>query len=395
MLKNKKSKIVIIMLLIITLISTFSFAADETNDVATVNEDTSEVVSEDTTVTTEDASDVSTEDILAAETENDIQQGDLYIAELNVTMDKIVNGNVYIIAKKVKITGQISGNLFVCADELEFEDAYIESSVYACANTIEFKAVASDLYACCSNLNIPANYGVYRDLRCATGKLNIYGIIGRDVFAEVDEFKIQDGESLATIYGNLNYNSKSEIEVPEGAVTGIVKYSKSTEVEEKNYFSIIKNYVVSALSIIIVSLVIYGISSLISKKSDNKTEEISVKKYAYGLVYGLVGLIIGSIICVLLLILSSIIGMLPFVIYLSIYIILLLLSIPIFNIEIGKIFINKFNIKNVWLKILVIALVALVVYLIGIIPIIKIIKMIFFIIGFGLIISCIISKIKK
>ena len=217
MLRNTKTKLFLVIFLIITFITTFSYAENETTT------ETIETTTDNAAVVETETTDEST---TQATSTQDIYEGDLYLTGENITMDKLVNGNTYITGNNVTITGQIAGNLFVFANQVTFTDAYIESSVYIFANEVKFQAVASDLYACCNKLEIPSDYGVYRDLNCYSNSLSILGIIGRNVNCNVTALTLEKDGAKASIYGDLAYSSASEIQIPEGSVQGETKFSK-------------------------------------------------------------------------------------------------------------------------------------------------------------------------
>lgn len=378
MLRNTKTKLFLILLLIITLITPFSFAENETTDTTDTTADTS-VVEE--TSTTNEATVTSDEDTVQTQSNQDIYEGDLYLTGNDITMDKLVNGNVYIAAKNVKITGQIAGNLFIFANTVEFTDAYIESSAYICANDVKFQAVASDLYICSNNLEIPTNYGVYRDIKSFSNNLTLLGIVGRDAYCEATNLTISKDDAKATIYGNFNYGSKSEIEIPEGAVEGEVKYS---QIMNENNNNNILDYIYSALCAIIFTLVIYGLALLFTKGSIEKCTKITAKKFLPAFGIGILALILVPIASILLMITT--VGVPVAFALLVLYGLLISIATSVFSISISNIVCDKLKLTNGWLKALGVIIVSLLVYVIGIIPYVSILKILIVILGFGTII---------
>lgn len=375
MLRNTKTKLFLSLLLIITLITPFSFAENETTDTTDTTADTS-VVEE--TATTDEATVTSDEDIAQTQSNQDIYEGDLYLTGNDITMDKLVNGNVYIAGNKVKVTGQIAGNLFIFANTVEFEDAYIESSAYICANDVKFQAVASDLYICSNSLEIPSNYGVYRDLKCFSNNLTLLGIVGRDAYCGATNLTISKDDAKATIYGDFNYGSKSEIEIPEGAVEGEVKYSQI--INEKNNNNI-SDYIYSAICAIIFTLVIYGLALLFTKGSIEKCTKITAKKFLPAFGIGILSLILVPVASILLMITT--VGVPVAFALLVFYGLLISIATSVFSISISNIVCDKFKLTNGWIKALGVIIVSLLVYIIGIIPYVSILKILIVILGFG------------
>lgn len=386
MLRNTKTKVLLSLFLIITLISTFSFAENETTNETTTNTEVTASETGDTsdaidTTSTDGAEDAVTTEESSDQNQKDVHEGDLYLTGEDVTMDQLVDGNVYIMANNVTVTGQIAGNLFVLANKATFTDAYIQSSVYLCANEVNFKAVANSLYACCNTLEIPTDYGVYRDLKCYSNSLTLLGIIGRDVECNVASLNLEKDDAKANIYGNLNYSSAKEIQVPDGAVQGETKYTPITKNENTEKFT---DYLLGATTAVVFTLIIYGLALLFSKNSIEKCTKITAKKFLPAFGIGLLALIVVPVVSFLLLI--SVVGVPVSIALLVLYGLLLAISCSVFSISIGNIISEKAKISNAWLKSLCVVIVALLVYIIGIIPYVSLIKFLVIILGFGTII---------
>lgn len=410
MLKNKILKLLLVIFSVVTLITPLSYAENEVTTTESDTETSSDVSIESDT-STEESTDYTDDEAIIDEQETDsenqesqqeIFEGDLYIAEDEVLMTQLVNGNVYIIGNKVKITGQIAGNLFVLANEIEFDDAYIQSSAYLCGNSVYFKAVASDLYVCCKNLEIPNNYGVYRDIKSISNSLTLLGIVGRNADCGAQNItleKISQAISVssdetsedaikATIYGDFNYSCPIEIEIPEGSVEGNVNRS---DLKINTGKKSIASYITSAVSAIVFTLVIYGLASLFAKSSIEKCTNIVKNKFikAYGI--GIISLIAFPIVSILLMI--SVVGIPVAFALIMAYILMFVLATSVFSISITNIICEKFNLKNKWLKILFVSLISLIVYIIGILPYVWVIKSVLvFILGFGTLIMNIFFK---
>ena len=396
MLRNAKTKVLLSLFLIITLISTLSFAENETTNetqtpaetTTTTNETSNETNSVDTTSTTDEngAAVISEENSGEAQNSSttnskDVHEGDLYLSGEDVTMDKLVNGNVYIMANNVTVTGQVAGNLFILANKATFTDAYIESSVYLCANEVNFKAVASDLYACCNTIEIPTNYGVYRDLKCYGNSLTILGIIGRNVECNVASLNLEKDDSKADIYGNLKYSSTKEIQIPDGAVQGETTFTQIAKQETKEK---VTDYLANAATAVVFTLVIYGLALLFSKNSIEKCTKIASKKFIPAFGIGLLALIVVPIVSFLLLI--SVVGVSVSLVLLLFYGLLLTISVSTLVISLANIIAEKMKISNAWLKALCVAIVSLLAYVLEVIPYGIILRILFITFGFGILI---------
>ena len=197
---KKNFKILAILLILLTVISSFSLCfADEAKN---------EVVATDTNqeATTEKTAE-------EAETNQEVHNGDLYLFDNNVKMDKLVDGNVYIMGNNVEITGQVNGNLFVLANKVSFgtksefdnegketkkaESCYVRYSIFACAQEIYYNGACNDLYAACGNLEMTYDSYVIRDVKAVSSntilkatKNNIIKIIAINRIINLSFFSI-------------------------------------------------------------------------------------------------------------------------------------------------------------------------------------------------------------
>lgn len=402
MLKNK-TKLIVLLFTIITFITTFSFAANETEEgIPEEYHRSSETTATDentpNTDTSNETAPISEEGGANDETntssiQSDIHQSDLYLFDSDVTMDKLVNGNVYIFGNNVKITGQIAGNLYVCGNNVTVEDAYIQSSAYIVAQKITFGGIASDLYATCNSLEIPSDCGVYRDLRVGCNTAYITGIIGKDAFISTEALSLEKDGNIATIYGNLNYSSNSEINIPSGSVEGKVNYSKSVQ-NEISISKKITNYLFEAACAIVFTLVIYLIALWLAPKTIESIKDTLSKHWLPSFGIGLLALILIPIISIILMI--SIIGVPLAFVLLVLYGLLLSISISVLSISLTKIIANKFNINKKLMNVLILILVSLVIWALKLIPFVgPIVYFILLLAGFGSIIMSTIFKNNK
>lgn len=375
MFTNKKSKLLLIILLTICLIAPLSFADNEIVDTpnTTTEVPSAEATTDDSEVTTEDidntSEDVNIDDSQQANQE--IHEGDLYLFDSDVVMDKLVNGNVYIMGNTVKVSGQVAGNVFVFANKVDFEEAYIQSSAYICANEVNFKAVASDLYICCNTLNIPSDFGVYRDLKSVSRELVLLGIIGRNVDCTAASISLSQDDKKAQIYGNFNYSSTSEIEIPEGVVE---KETNFTKIEtNENKVNVVSDYIMPGVVSIVFSIAVFGILIWLAKDTAVKCTKIasSVKWNFISLGLAILSFVVVPVASIILLITT--VGSSITIALVGLFILLLLVAKAVAIVAISNVISNKFKITNNWLKLLVVAGLTLVVYLIGLIPILGVI----------------------
>lgn len=287
MLKNK-FKMIVTLFTIIALISSFAVIVKATDSEPVVTSDDSNVmpIDSNTEPTNPDNKDNSTEN-----TDNNILYEDLYLIDNNVTMDKIVDGNVYIFGDKVKITGKVNGNLFIFANEITFASpydendtehseenySYVTGSVYACANKIEFNAIARDIYIACNNFNMSYESYILRDVRIAASNIALRGYITRDAHLYGDNFDFgiksenEEENNSALICGDLHYYTNSEISIPEGVVIGETSFTKFDNSDD---VKTVGDYLMDLLSAIIYTLVIYLVFIWLAPKFFDNTSEL-------------------------------------------------------------------------------------------------------------------------
>ena len=221
---RKSLKILLVLVTILSLVSTFSFATDETatdntNSAATTtSEENSASTSEETTdgTTAEEGTDGETagETTGDTETEEPSTNHDLYVTGTDITVeaDETVNGNAFLFGDTVTIRGQIGGDLFVVANTLNVDGGQIYGNVFALASdTIRLDGLIYDLYAVCDNLTVAYDGLTYRDLKVTCNTASINGVIGKDVNIEARESLTIESDCF--IYGNLNYSAPTEIDI--------------------------------------------------------------------------------------------------------------------------------------------------------------------------------------
>lgn len=317
-----KSKILLSILLILTLVSSFCFATEE--PVTTSNE----VISENSEETTEEHD--HDEDVTA----NWINS-DLYIAEDVVNVDNVVDGNAFIVGNEVTITGEIGGDLFVVANKLNIDGGYIYSNLFACANEITINGVVYDIYAVCDNFNLATNGFIYRDMKVTASNVNITGNVRRDAYISASNISFAE-ESSTLIYGNLNYSSDSEITIPEGVVAGEVKYSAGSIETENNVANTILSYVMDLLQTLVLTFVVALLLIWLTPKFVERVGKMGVGKSFASLGIGFATPIAFVIVSILLLISS--IGASIFVIGTFGFIILAFVGNSVASIFFGKLF---------------------------------------------------------
>ena len=364
---KKNLKLFTILLIILTVISSFSICfAEETNEVAT------------DTQTTEDV--------------ENVYEGDLYLFDSNVTMDQLVDGNVYIFGSNVTVSGQVNGNLFVFANSVSFDNCYVRYSIYACANNIYYNGACNDLYASAQKLEMTYDSYVVRDVKAVANDTIFKAAIGRDVDLQTNSVDFGSDQEVPIIYGNLRYSANEEKNFEEGIVEGDITYSSSNMFSSnKSVGENILDVVLTFLGVVITVLIIYALLSKFKPeyvKSLFNTSPVQILKI-FGI--GLLTFIVGIIASIILLITS--VGIkLAFILAVTLVLIGLFAS-PIVAIFITNLLKPVLKLEKTVLYYIVLTLVAIVLYGITLIPFVGgIIAFIIFILGYGLIVSSVLPK---
>lgn len=320
---KKKSKILLSVLFVLLLLSSVCLATDDTSlidDSVVVTSDTNNTQEVDTTSST--ANWVNT---------------DLYLAEDKVTIDKVVDGNAFVAAKEVTVTGEIGGDLFVVADKVTIEGGYVYSSLFVCANEVTINGVVYDVYAISNNFNLGSNGFIYRDLKVTGSNINLSGKIRRDAYISAKSLTLNE-QSGSIVYGNLEYSTPSEITIPEGAVSGNVKYNVNTSNTEKetSVASIILGYVSEAIQALLLTFVLTAILLWLTPKFVNRVGNMSVGKSLASLGIGVVTPVV--LVIVALLLALSVVGLKMLLPVAFIFVAFSLIASSITSIFFGKLF---------------------------------------------------------
>lgn len=393
---RKSLKILLVLVTILSLISTFSFATDETAvDDTNTPTTTSE---ENTTSTDENGTTEGTEGTEGTDTSDDDTTSqeastnhDLYAAGDSVTIDasETVNGNAFVFGDTVTVNGQIGGDLFVVANTLNIDGGQIYGNVFAMANTITLNGLIYDLYAVCDTLNVAYDGLTYRDLKVTCNTASINGVIGKDV--NIEARKSLTIESDCYIYGNLNYSAQSEIAVADGLVMGDINYSDLSVTSSSGS---VLGYLISLLTILVFTLVVWLVASKLAPKFYGRLTSMEPKKMALSILIGLLAIIITPIIIMLLM--MTVIGMPVALSLLAIYMIAVVLSFAMAVMGIAAKLAQKVKSLAKLNNLLAVIIVTIVLWALSLIPYAG--PVIFFIViltGFGMLILSVLNKKEK
>ncbi len=294
MLKNK-FKIVALLSVLFVLISTFSFATDDTalaNDVSnTITNTTDDTNTTDTNVVNTESSDTVTDEQNTPE----ILDGDLYLFDNDIVMDQYVDGNVFIFGNNIEVTGRVNGNLFACGEKITFsEDSYIIQNTYVCANEITFNGATNDLYAVCNKIDTSYDSFVIRDLRVASNTFNFNGGVGRDAFVKANNFNfVTTPDAGGLVYGNLNYSASNELSLSEDFVQGSVNYSKLEQDSTKGVvLNKLINFCETILYTVVIFLLIVWLAPQFVQKASSFIGKKSILYFGIGILTCIVGVVL-------------------------------------------------------------------------------------------------------
>lgn len=409
---SKKSlKIVLILVTILSLISTFSLATDTSSDAAntpvTTSEDTATTnetvegtegeTSTDGTTTTEDSA-LTTDDTSTsteASTNNDIY---LIEEEVIISESETVNGNVFVIADTLTIKGQIGGDLFVIANTLNIDGGQIYGNVFAIAGDITLNGLIYDLYANCNTLNMPYDGVAYRDLKVNCTSATIEGVVGKDVNINATNKLYLKAEAL--IYGNVNLTSPNDIELIAVDQDGNAVEGKTIDLivtgdvnHEKNANSVL-DYVVSLLTALVYTLVVWLLLSKVTPKFYGKVTEMKPKKMLLAIVAGLVSLIVIPLVAMLLIV--TVVGVPVAFALLAIYSLVISIASALTAIVLANKLATKVKALAKFNNIFAVVIVALVLWALTLIPYAGgIITLLVTFFGFGMVILAFKKKKEK
>lgn len=390
---SKKSlKILLVLVTILSLISTFSLATDTTTEdpsaVTTSTDDatvttTDEAGTDDTVVTSEDGYE---EESTEASTNHDV-----YLSGDSVTIEdsETINGNAFVFAKTVTINGQIGGDLFVIADTLNIDGGQIYGNVFTLSTNITLNGLIYDLYAICDTLTVSYDGVAYRDLKVTCDTANINGVIGKDV--DITAKQSLSLEADCIIYGDLNYSASNEISIADGLVSGNVNYTKLSAVESTNSVS---DYILSALMVLVYTLVIWLLMSKLAPKFYGKINDMPVKKMLIAILIGLVSIIIVPIVALLLM--MTVVGVPVAFALIAIFALILSVSFATASIGIANKLAEKVKALAKFNNLFAVIIITLVLWALTQIPYAgAVISLLITLCGFGMFLSSIINKKEK
>lgn len=297
---KRKFKVLFLLITIVTLLSTLSFATIEPRTTGEDNENGVMPISADETIP------ISEEGTPNLEEEEWINN-DLFIMQDKYVLDKVVDGNAFIFANEVTINGEVGGNVFVFANKLTVNNGYINGSLFVAANEVVINGMIYDVYAACDNFTLEKDGFIGRDLKLTSNNFNLYGKVRRDVYVSAAHYNLPEA-SEPLVGGNFNYSNNSELTIPKEIVVGEIRYSKEI-IPEESVFEKVSSYIFDAINVLVYTLVVIVLAILLAPKFVERVSNMDTKKAFISLGIGIL-VPIAVIIALFMLLISSVASML-------------------------------------------------------------------------------------
>ncbi len=384
---KQKTKIIALLLTLLLVISTISFATDtpvvtsETgNVVSTVPGDNARVEGDETSTNT------------TPETP-DIHNGDLYVFDNNIKMDQLVDGNVFLFGNDIEVTGKVNGSIYIFGRNVTFsKDSYIIQSIYVMADQVTLDGIANDLYAFARKIDMSFDSFMYRDLRVFADTFNFNGGVGRNAFVGANNFNFVTTEgSAALVYGDLTYSSSKELSLTANHVQGNINY-KQEIIEGESITSIILEKVIDVCNTLLYAFIIFLLCLWLAPKFLAKTSSylapVAVVK-SFGI--GLLSTIVASFVGIALL--FTVVGVPVGFAIIALLVLLLSIANAVTCISITYKLKEKFGFAKNYLTYLTLACVVIVIWALRLIPYAgSIISFVVKMIGLGIVVYYLFTK---
>ncbi len=314
---------------------------------------------------------------------------DLYLYNTDVTIDKPVNGNVFVYGNTVTIKEQIEGDLFVLAQNLVVEEtASISNNIFAYANQIVVKGSVNDIYAFGQNFVLESTGTITRDVKLYCSQVTLKGNIQKDAYIAAGLINFEEN-AQNVISGNLHYSASNQMQIPEGAVSGEIKFTQINNTLSTE--QIISSYISSFVNMLFYSLVVVLLFTFFSTKWISKTTYCLTKRPFITAGIGILSFVLVPVIALVLLIS----GFLSYVgiALLAVYILAISITISILGMAIGNYFVSKLKNKSKTKSILLSLASVTVLWILQQIPVIGgYLSLFTYVVGFGIFVFAFFTK---
>lgn len=384
-----KSKIILVVILLASLVLGITLVANATDDLqvrSSINVE--DVVGEDAnyddlinpiSLNPEDH-----DEILPVGEE--LKRGDVYVLEDNASIESYIDGNLYVLADNVDIASYVDGNVFLMGKNITIKGD-ITGSLFACGENINFlSGYAKDVYFYSENIFMTENASIEREAKMFAETITISGLINGDTYTSAKKVIVTDNaiiDGKLTYYGELSKASEDQIGSIEKKEIKLPEISTKSKVISKVERILIK----TTTALIITGLIVVATNK---KMEGNITLSGTLK----GVFAGAGWIVLIPIIVIFLML--SIVGLPAALILLILYVLMYFVAIPAVALQISAYILN---IKNKDSKLLLWLLAVVIYCALAIVRLIPILGAILTILlgtyGFNLILKTIFSKKKK
>lgn len=278
---------------------------------------------------------------------NDIN-GTTIVSGNTINIDSKIDGDLFLFGNIVEFSGEVTGNLYCFANTLVIK-GNVQKDTFILGNIITLSRESNifrDVSIFGNNVELYSNIG--RNVYANCMSIQINGIIGNDIRADIDEINVFD---TAYIGGDLLYKSEEEAAIPQNIVIGNIEWNKS----ETSRTNINKNMsyqgiLLEMFSAIFTTLIIWLFVTFFTPRFNKHSEYCFEKKFMRTAFTGLIALICIPVISIILMV--TVMGAGLGIILTMLYIIAIYLSFTISKIALANTLVKKFNMKpihkNIW-----------------------------------------------
>lgn len=350
-------KILSIILLLIVVFSTFSYATEKVNteDVMLINEENDEgsaipeewrrtgAVETEKNNTVIDQSHFMVDE--NASLKDTIINGNLFVFGTNVSLNNVViEGEVFIVGQNVTLSDvTVNGTGFIVGEITNMNIVNFTGNIFNVAQTINFIGNARDVFAVAEDMAFTEGTTIARDVFATATRIVFDASVGKDVNISGKEIILMENTN---ILGTLNYSSEQEAGIPLESNIGKVNFNKIEQEVEETTSEALNPKVYNVVTIAIKSIFVCGFIFLFGKSFMEKQKVSNIGGYlGKNTLTGLGWAIIIPIIAILLLFTGVSVG-LSFTVF-AVYCILFWASVPIISIVITSNITSK-QAYNAW-----------------------------------------------
>ena len=299
-------------------------------------------------------------------TKDQAVDGNLYVAGQNLTIDKDIDGDVFCAGQSVTINGNVEGSVF-CAGQTVIINGNVKESVRTAGNTITInKEVGKNVMAFGAAVNLGQDAKIGWDLLIGAGSavvrgdigrsihgggsnVLIDGIVGKDVKLDLSNDTTNSKEmgssglkigKNAQIRGNVDYKSKKQIEVAEGAqIGGEVKKGEialnNADRKEKGFGGYVAVSFYSFLAALVTSIILIALFASVIKN----VTSVMLENIGASIGWGLIAFILTPLVVLLLLV--TLIGVPVALMLFVLWLVFVYVSKILVGILIGRAILNR------------------------------------------------------